>query len=132
MLHNQREITINNESFPVDVELIELVEILNKKGYKTSGCCIGDYDSKDNAWVIIQENDEDNIVRLMQYLDCGYLLTKRMNYRKSENCLYCDYILETTKSEYNKRLQKIKYLVQDIKNIDSLKEYTIKTMEERF
>lgn len=129
MIHNQKQITINNNSFMIDIELIDTITLLSKNRWTTSGCCIGDYNKEDSAWIIIQTTNEDDIIQLMQNLkECNYIITKRMYYKNSNDTLCIDYLFETIKCNYEERCQYINKINKSLSNIRPLDNYKINTI----
>lgn len=104
MNHETKEIIINNDVIPVDKEMADVIITLNKLGYKTSGCCIGN-EGNNSAWIIIQEINEDKMINLMKKLDnCCYQLTKQLYKKKSDNIIYVQYKLETPEGNIPNRI----------------------------
>jgi len=95
--HQTMDIIINNQLIEVDNELAETIVLLNNINYKTSGCCIGNSNNKDYAWIKIQEIDELKILNLMSNLSikgCEYLIEKEL-YLQKYHKVFVDYILKS-------------------------------------
>ena len=93
MIHKTKELTLDSgETIRVDEEMARVIYELNKCGYKTSGCCIGDDDEE--AWIIIQETDDNCIAYLMSMLHgCPYNIHKQLYL--TDNVLYSQYVINT-------------------------------------
>lgn len=134
MEHKKDNVEINGEIVQIDIELIDIIKLLNKNGWITSGCCVGDYVSFTSpTWIVIQETDDKKIVRLMQNIKGNfYSIRKRMYYLNSKDILYSDYVLEICDdfSSYEDRLICIEDICKRLSKVRALKEYvTDKIME---
>jgi len=109
MKHQQVNIQINYQSISVDKDLVNIIIRLNDLGYKTSGCCIG-IATEDEAWINIQETNENKIIKLMNILDgCSYVLEKSLYKRNKDiGIIYVQYVLKTPECSSN--TEKFKYI----------------------
>lgn len=133
--HQQVSIKVNFKCISVDKDLANIIARLNDLGYKTSGCCIG-VTTEDEAWICIQEANEDKIVELMNMLnECSYVLEKSL-YKKNKDIaiIYVQYVLKTPKySLYGDKLKYIHEWENALNsNISFVRDVQYRTMEVLF
>jgi hypothetical protein len=135
MSHETKNIEINNQVIPVDKEMADIIIILNKLGYLTSGCCIGE-DGINKAWIIIQEINEQKIINLINILnDCCYELIKQFYKKNNDSNIYVQYILKTPEGLVDERIKWINKWnsklkdTTNIKTVDFKYEYLYKLFE---
>lgn len=136
MIHKQTSIVIDNHIISVDEELANVILKLNKLGYKTSGCCIGDKRKNNALWINIQETNESKIAELMNTLDgCGYCMEKDLYKKNGSDILYVQYILKSPEISLADREKIVKEWLLSLDKIIDINIYKIlqyKTIGELF
>lgn len=134
-MHEKSQINVNGNDILVDKELANIIVLLNKLRYKTSGCCIGE---KDYAWIVIQETSEVKMINLIRSLS-EYNLSKSIYIKNdiNSNDVFMQYRLTTPRVPLETRLKIIKSwesCLEVILNKDIGKKSNIsyKTMEDLF
>lgn len=128
MTHKQKNIRIDNHIISVDEELANVILKLNKLGYKTSGCCIGDKRKNNALWINIQETNESKIAELMNMLDgCGYCMEKDLYKKNGSDILYVQYILKSPEISLMEREKIIKEWLLSLDKIINI--YTDKILQ---